>query len=87
LPLLLQEVGFLEAGPDLSLILFVMSSYLTLSLLVNLDLKSALARPLLPEVFIEFIYTLVSEVFAFFLNFLGILGLGLKEPVNTSVSC
>ena len=60
LPLLLQVVALLEAGADLSFIFLVVRSDLALALLVNLNFQATLSRPLLSEVLIELINTLIT---------------------------
>ena len=86
LPLLLQVVALLEAGADLSFIFLVVCGDLALALLVDLNFQATLSWPLLSEVLIELINTLVTKIFNLLLDFLGILSLRLEEPVDTAVT-
>lgn len=86
LPLLLQVVALLEAGADLSLIFLIVRGDLALALLVDLNFQATLSWPLLSEVFIELVNTLITEVLDLLLDLLGILSLRLEEPVDTAVS-
>ena len=87
LPLLLQVVALLEAGADLSFIFLVVRGDLALALLVDLNFQATLSRPLLSEVLIELVNTLITKVLDLLLDFLGILSLRLEEPVDTAVTC
>jgi len=60
LPLLLQVVALLEASADLSLIFLVVRGDLALALLVDLNFQATLSWPLLSEVLIELINTLIT---------------------------
>ena len=86
LPLLLQVVALLEAGADLSFVFLVVRSDLALALLVDLNFQATLSWPLLSEVLIELVNTLITEVLNLLLDLLGILSLRLEEPVDTAVT-
>ena len=60
LPLLLQIVALLEAGADLSFVFLVVSSDLALALLVDLNFKATLSWPLLSEILIKLVNTLIT---------------------------
>ena len=86
LPLLLQVVALLEAGADISFVFLVMSGNLALALLVYLDFEATFSWPLLSEVLIELVNTLITKIFNLLLDFLGILSLRLEEPVDTAIA-
>ena len=86
LPLLFQVVALLETGADLSFVFLVVCGDLALALLVDLNFKATLSWPLLSEILIELVNTLITEVLNLLLNFLGILSLRLVEPVDTAVT-
>ena len=60
LPLLLQIVALLEAGADLSFVFLIMRSDLALALLVDLDFQATLSWPLLSEILIKLVNTLIT---------------------------
>jgi hypothetical protein len=86
LPLLLQVVALLEAGADLSFVFLVVRGNLALALLIDLNFQATLSWPLLSEVLIELVNTLITEVLNLLLDLFGILSLRLEEPVDTAVT-
>ena len=65
LPLLLERVVLLELQANMAFVFLVVGTNFALSLLEDLNLKSALSRPLLAQVFIKLLDRFVLEVFDF----------------------
>lgn len=64
-PLILELIVLFETGPHLPLIFPVVVCYLRLALLVDFNLEPTLSWPLLSEVLIKFLDTLVLEGLTF----------------------
>jgi len=61
-------------------------SDLPLTFLINFDLKTALSRPLFPQVFIKFINIFISKIFTFTVYFLKILGFTFIKPIDSFIT-
>ena len=55
-PLLFKHVVLLELRAHVALVLFVVRAHLGLALLEHLHFKATLARPLLPQVLVQFFH-------------------------------